>query len=101
MAKVGTRKRGDKWQYYFEGASIGEKRRQIVKSGFPSQKKAYEAGIKAMLEYENGGSSVDPKNISVDDYFDEWIKLYVDPNLKKSTKKCYVNLINKQIRPRI
>lgn len=101
MAKVGTRKRGDKWQYYFEGASIGGKRRQIVKSGFPSQKKAYEAGIKAMLEYENGGSSVDPKNISVDDYFNEWIKLYVDPNLKKSTKKCYVNLINKQIRPRI
>ncbi len=101
MAKVGTRKRGDKWQYYFEGAPVNGKRKQIVKSGFDSQKKAYAAGIEAMLEYENGGSSVDPKNISVNDYFDEWIRLYVDVNLKKSTKKSYVNLINKQIRPRI
>ena len=101
MAKVGTRKRGSKWQYYFEGAPINGKRNQIVKSGFDSQKKAYAAGIEAMLEYENGGSSVDPKTISVNDYFDEWISLYVDVNLKKSTKKSYVNLINKQIRPRI
>lgn len=101
MAKVGTRKRGDKWQYYFEGAPVNGKRKQIVKSGFPSQKKAYAAGIEAMLEYENGGSSIDPKNISVNDYFDEWIRLYVDVNLKTSTKRCYVNLINKQIRPRI
>lgn len=37
----------------------------------------------------------------MNDYLDEWIRLYVDVNLKKSTKKCYVNLINKQIRPRI
>lgn len=101
MAKVGTRKRGDKWQYYFEGAPVNGKRKQIVKSGFDSQKKAYAAGIEAMLEYENGGSSVDPKTISVNDYFDEWIRLYVDVNLKISTKRCYVNLINKQIRPRI
>ena len=101
MAKVGTRKRGDKWQYYFEGAPVNGKRKQIVKSGFDSQKKAYAAGIEAMLEYENGGSSVDPKTISVNDYFDEWIRLYVDANLKISTKRCYVNLINKQIRPRI
>lgn len=101
MAKVGTRKRGEKWQYYFEGAPVNGKRKQIVKSGFASQKKAYAAGIEAMLEYENGGSSVDPKTISVNDYLDEWINLYVDVNLKKSTKRCYVNLINKQIRPRI
>lgn len=101
MAKVGTRKRGNKWQYYFEGARINGKRNQIVKSGFDSQKKAYSAGIEAMLEYENGGSSVDPKTISVSDYFDEWVRLYVDANLKTSTKRCYVNLINKQVKPRI
>lgn len=101
MAKVGTRKRGEKWQYYFEGAVINGKRKQIVKSGFKSKKEAYNAGIQAMLEYENGGVAHDPKNISVDDYFDEWIRLYVDVNLKLSSKKSYVNLVNKQIRPRI
>lgn len=101
MSEVGTRKRGNKWQYYFEGASINGKRKQIVKSGFATKKEAKLAGMQARLEYENGGVTYDPKNISVSDYFDEWIKLYVDVNLQLSTKKCYTNLINKQIKPRI
>lgn len=101
MGKVGTRKRGDKWQYYFEGAKVNGKRKQIVKSGFKSSKEAYSAGIKALAEYENGGSSIEPKTVSVSDYFDEWIRLYVDANLKISTRKTYVNAINKQIKPRI
>ncbi len=101
MGKVGTRKRGDKWQYYFEGAKVNGKRKQIVKSGFKSSKEAYSAGIKALAEYENGGSSIEPTTVSVSDYFDEWIRLYVDANLKISTRKTYVNAINKQIKPRI
>lgn len=101
MAKVSTRKRGDKWQYYFEGAPVNGKRKQIVKSGFKTSKDAYSAGVKALAEYENGGTILDPKVISVSDYFDEWIKLYVETNLQVSTKRAYVNAINKHIKPRI
>lgn len=101
MGKVGTRKRGDKWQYYFEGAKVNGKRKQIVKSGFKSSKEAYSAGVKALAEYENGGSAIEPSTVSVSDYFDEWLRLYVDVNLKISTKKTYVKAINKQIKPRI
>ena len=40
MAKVGTRKRGTSWQYYFEGVKVDGKRKQVVKSGFATKKEA-------------------------------------------------------------
>ena len=101
MAKVGTRKRGDKWQYYFEGAKVNGKRRQVVKSGFRTKKEAYAEGVKALAEYEGGGAPKAPASLSVNDYLDQWIELYVDTNLRLSTKKNYVNTINRNIRPRI
>lgn len=103
MAKVSTRKRGDRWQYYFEGAKVNGKRKQIVRSGFKTKKEAYAEGVKALAEYEGAGSTVGnaAKNMSVNDYLDQWIRLYVDSNLRLSTKKNYVNTINKQVRPRI
>lgn len=39
MATVNTRKRGTKWQYQFEAATIDGKRKQITKSGFRTKKK--------------------------------------------------------------
>lgn len=101
MAKVGTRKRGDKWQYYFEGAKVNGKRKQIVKSGFKTSKEAYAAGVKALAEYEGGNMPKAPATLSVSDYLDHWVKLYVDTNLRLSTKKNYVNTINKNVKPRI
>lgn len=44
MASVNTRKRGQKWQYQFEAATIDGKRKQITKSGFKTKKEALEAG---------------------------------------------------------
>nr|DAV56285.1 MAG TPA: Integrase [Caudoviricetes sp.] len=101
MAKVGTRKRGDRWQYYFEGAKVNGKRKQIVKSGFRTKKEAYAEGVKALAEYEGGSSPKAPQTLSVNDYLDQWIGLYVDANLRLSTKRNYVNTINRNIRPRI
>lgn len=100
MAKVGTRKRGDRWQYYFEGAKVDGKRKQVVKSGFRTKKEAYEAGVRALAEYDGTSSHVRPE-MSVNEYLDEWIRLYVDTNLKLSTKKNYTNTLNKNVRPRI
>lgn len=100
MAKVGTRKRGARWQYFFEGAPINGKRRQVVKSGFASEKEAYKAGVMALAEYEGAGSSANG-NMSVSDFMDEWVRMYVDANLKLSTKKNYTKIISKQIKPRI
>ena len=101
MAKVGTRKRGDRWQYYFEGAKVNGKRKQIVKSGFRTKKEAYTEGVKALAEYEGGSAPIAPQTLSVSDYLDQWIRLYVDTNLRLSTKRNYVNTINGNIRPRI
>lgn len=101
MAKVGTRKRGDKWQYYFEGAKVNGKRKQVVKSGFRTKKEAYTEGVKALAEYEGGFAPKAPQSLSVNDYLDQWIKLYVDTNLRLSTKKNYVNTLNKNVRPTI
>lgn len=101
MAKVGTRKRGDKWQFYFEGAKVNGKRRQVVKSGFRTKKEAYSEGIKALAEYEGKASKQAPSTMSLSDYLDEWIRLYVDTNLRLSTKRNYVNVINKNIKPRV
>lgn len=101
MAKVGTRKRGDKWQYYFEGAKVNGKRKQIVQSGFPSKKEAYAAGVKALAEYEGASTPKAPATLSVSDYLDFWVNEYVDTNLRLSTKKNYVNTINKNVKPRI
>ena len=101
MTRIGTRKRGDKWQYYFEGAKVNGKRKQIVKSGFPTKKEAYAAGIKALTEYEGGSVAKAPSTLSVSDYLDQWVKLYVDTNLRLSTKRNYVNTMNKNVKPRI
>lgn len=101
MAKIGTRKRGDKWQYYFEGAKVNGKRKQIVKSGFQTSKEAYAAGVKALAEYEGASSPKAPRTLSVSDYLDFWVKEYVDTNLRLSTKKNYVNTLNKNVKPRI
>ena len=66
MAKVSVRNRNknkeDKngkpkkpnWEYRFEMASVDGKRRQMSKSGFKTEKEAYNAGIAALNEYNNG-----------------------------------------------
>ena len=44
--EVNTRKRGKYWEYYFEIAKIGGKRRRITKGGFKTKKEALEFGLK-------------------------------------------------------
>ena len=58
MADVITRKRNNKWEYRFEGAKIGGKRKQFSKSGFNTKKEALEAGVKALATYNQAGTAV-------------------------------------------
>ena len=44
MAELNTRKRNGKWEYRFEAAKIGGKRKQITKGGFKTKKECLEAG---------------------------------------------------------
>lgn len=100
MAKVGTRKRGSSWQYYFEGAKVNGKRKQVVKSGFPTKKEAYEAGVRAFNRFTEGDTWI-ANNISVSDYMDEWVRLHVEMNLTPGTQRNYLKIIESIVKPRI
>jgi integrase len=94
------RKRGDKWYYSFEAASIGGKRKRIERVGGRTKKEAEAALRKALDEYERTGTHYDPSDISVSDYLDYWFDNYVKVNLKYSTQAGYLMLINNHLRPR-
>lgn len=101
MASVNTRKRGQKWQYQFEAATIDGKRKQITKSGFKTKKEALDAGTKALAEYNNCGFSFVPSEISFNDYLDFWIKEYAKVNLKTTTVDNYEKKIRLYIKPKL
>ena len=82
---VTARKRGNRWEYRFEGASINGKRKQISKCGFRTKKDAILAGSKAYAEYNRAGLIFEPSEISVSDYLDYWFKNDVMINKKYNT----------------
>lgn len=99
MAQINVRKRGEKWEYRFEGASIGGKRKQITKGGFRTKKDALDAGTAALAEYNRSGMSFEPTEISVADYLDYWIDTYCRTNLKYNTQTGYIRIINNHLKP--
>ena len=101
MSEINARKRGSKWEYYFEIARINNKRKRISKGGFLSKSEAVKAGIKAMSEYELSGLNIVPSEISVNDYLNHWIELYCIPNLKTATVTNYRKRIKYHILPAI
>ena len=101
MSTINTRKRGNKWQYQFEAATINGKRKQITKSGFRTKKEALEAGAKALAEYNNCSLSFVPSEISFNDYLDYWLKEYAEVNFKKTTVANYAKKINLYIKPEL
>ena len=101
MASVSVSKRGSKWQYRFEGASVEGKRKQYSKSGFRTKKEALEAGTKALAEYNNGGTPFTPSDVSVADYMMYWLQNGATSTHKETTVKTYRVYVNKHIVPRI
>lgn len=99
MGELRTRKRGKTWEYSFEGAKIGGKRKPISKGGFRTKADAVSAGTQAKAEYDNTGRTFKPSEISVSDYMDYWIENYVKINLKYNTQSNYECLISNHIKP--
>ena len=88
MSRVNVRKRGNVYEYFFEGAKVNNKRKRITKSGFRTKAEAYEYGYRAYEEYKNGGVKKESQ-MSYADYLDYWMKEYFEINFKYSTAKRY------------
>lgn len=101
MATVHARRRGNKWEYRFEAASVGGVRKQICKSGYLSKKEAMEAGAKAYSEYTQAGAVFKPNNSSFADYLDYWLEAYCVTNLKPITLENYKKKIRLYIKPKL
>lgn len=99
MSDLAARKRGNKWEYRFEGAKIDGKRQQFSKSGFATKKEALEAGAKALAQYNQAGTFFIPSEISFADYLDFWIDNYCKSNLKPVTITNYQKKIRLHIKP--
>lgn len=99
MAELRLRKRGKTWQYSFEGAKIGGKRKEISKGGFKTKAEATEAGTAAMNEYNNSGITFTPSEMSFSDFLDYWMKEYCELYNKESTIKGYGKRIRNHIKP--
>lgn len=94
-----VRKRGDKWYYSFEAASIGGKRKRVERVGGKTKAEAEKALRKALFEYENAGQHFSPSELSMSDYLDYWIENYAKINCKHSTIVGYSNIIRIHIKP--
>ncbi|QRN85998.1 site-specific integrase [Clostridia bacterium] len=94
-----VRKRGDKWYYSFELASINGKRKRVERVGGRTKKIALTAMRKAIEEYELAGQVADITKMSVADYFDYWLKNYVEVSLRYNTKVSYASTIKNHIKP--
>ncbi len=101
MAQVNTRKRGSKWEYRFEIASVNGKRKQKTKGGYRTKKEALEAGTKALHEYNNSGFTFTQNDISVADYMDLWFEEYANLNYKYNTLLNYRGHIENHIKPKL
>ncbi len=99
MSELAARKRGNKWEYRFEGARIDGKRQQFSKSGFATKKEALEAGAKALSQYNQAGTFFVPSEISFADYLEYWIDNYCKNNLKPVTITNYQKKIRLHIKP--
>lgn len=99
MGELRTRKRGKNWEYSFEAAKIGGKRKSVSKGGYRTKAEALEAGTKAQAEYNNSGNVFTPSTLSVQDYFVYWMKNYVEQECKPNTVRAYSDIIRIHINP--
>lgn len=98
MGERRVRKRGKTWEWSFEGARIGGKRKPISKSGYRTKALALAAGTQAKAEYDSGGRVFTPSTMSVSDYLDYWYNRYVKQQAYR-TQLSYESHIRLHIKP--
>lgn len=99
MAQVTARKRGNLWEYQFEIAPIGGKRKRVSKSGFRTKTEALKAGTKAKSEYDTSGLSFSPSDMSVSDYLDYFYQIYCMSELRYNSQMVYRQFIENHFKP--
>lgn len=99
MGEVTARKRGKKWEWRFEAASINGKRIQPSKGGFLTKKAALDAGHLAKTEYDKTGATFKPCEMSYSDFLDKWLKEYGELELSQNTIASYEKKIRLHIKP--
>lgn len=98
---LNVRKRGEKWEYRFEGARVDGKRKQYSKGGFRTKKDALEAGTQALAEYTKGETPFKPSEKSLYDYLNEWYGMHVVVNLRPKTQGSYKTIIENHVKGNI
>lgn len=101
MAQVNVKKRGNVYQYRFEIAPVGGKRKYINKSGFRTKAEALEAGTEAYTEYLHAGVPFKECKLSYSDYLDYWLDNYCRMNLRYNTIAKYNTIIKKYLKPKL
>ncbi len=89
------------YEYCFELAHEGGKRRRRTKSRFATKREARAAGRQALYEYENVGEVVVDNNISYSDFLDFWIENDCKNTCKEQTIKGYEKKIKLYIKPEL
>lgn len=87
------------YEYAFEIASIDGKRKRKTKSGFKTKREAREAGKIAQQAYENIGLPIEPSEMSVADFLDQWIEKDCKLCCKDVTVRGYEKKIRLYIKP--
>ncbi len=101
MADIRIYKRGKVYQYQFEIAPRGGKRKYINKSGFKTRAEAHKEGVIAYNNYYNVGKKVKTTDMSYADFLDYWLDTYANLNCKYATIMSYNNIIKNHIKPNL
>ncbi|GEL78677.1 site-specific integrase [Tenuibacillus multivorans] len=97
---IGKDEKTSTWYFVIElGKGIDGKRKQKRKRGYKTKKEAQKA-LTEMLHQLNTGTYIEPKNIPLNEYLNEWLK-NKQLTLRDSTFKKYSWLMNKHIIPHI
>jgi len=95
------RKRGEKWYYTIEVESEDGRRKRVERCGGLTKPEAQKAYREAMRNLNRFGEYYEPKEITVQQFFDEWFNDYVKVNLKPNTIDNYDGIIRNHITPSI
>ena len=99
MGDIHVRKRGEKWYYSFEVASVDGKRKRIERVGGTRKSDALAKGIQALNEYNNAGQHFEPSTISVADFLDIYMEQHSLVNNRYNTLLGYTGVIETHLKP--
>lgn len=92
-------KRGKKWYYRIEVKDENGNRKRIERVGGLTKAECEKAYRLAMAEIDQSGEFSEPTNMTVEEYFAEWLTEYVEINLRKNTLRSYTAMIKNHINP--